>query len=173
MNLDNYPFAKLQFFGWMIAEYGVTEQTFGQAPLEEQCRGVARFLGYPTVFPFRWTNDHLEDQIYEYLYIYESALRRFPYGAADFNKDLILMDYTMRQEKHPEMWKKAELMPSLCDCIIERHYHMNTRSGKPRPTLSSAIIDLEDPILPEIDENKFWEENIAFAHAYMHEPVPF
>lgn len=173
MNLDNYPFAKLRFFGWMIAEYGVIENTFGQAPLEEQCRAIARFLGYPTVFPFRWTNAQLKSQIYDYLYIYESVLRRFPYGATDFNKDLNLMDYTMRQVKYPEMWKQVELMQSLHDCIIERHYHMDTRSGKPRPTLNAAIIDLEDPIFPEINQNKFWEENIAFSHAHKHEPVPF
>ena len=173
MNLNSYPLAKFRFFNWMIGEYGATEQIFQQAPIEEQCRGIARFLGYPTIFPFHWTLDRIEDKIYDYLYLYESALRRFPYGATDFNKDLNLMDYTMRQVKHPEMWVKANLMPSLRDCIIERHYHMDTRSGKPAPTLNSCVIDLDNIIEPEIDEAKLWEESIEFYHLHKHEKAPF
>lgn len=155
--LDDYPVTKANFLSWMIETYGVTGQVFSQAPWVEKCRAIARYLGYPIVFPSSWTNDHLEEQIREYLYIYESAKISYPYGSNDATKDLNRMPYADLNEKFPTMHIPAEIFPSIKDALVKLE---SSYKWPVLPSLNNALVDMLEPVAPVIDNDKFWEQVI-------------
>ena len=118
--LKSYPKAKARFLNWVIETYGKDEQFFDQAPLEEQCRAIARHLGYPIVFPANWTNTQLERKIHDYLYLYEVNLRTYPYGIPDPIKKLERMDYKIRDEKFSDKNERILVLPGLNAALVKR-----------------------------------------------------
>lgn len=141
----------------MMETYGVDKSNFESAPWAEQCRAIARYLGYPTVFPASWTNEYLENKILEYLYLYESTRMRYPYGIEDPIKKINGMDYYQREKQYPEIHKPADILRSLRDALVPL-----TSSHKVAmlPSLRDALIDMDRPIAPFIDEEAFWDQTI-------------
>lgn len=160
--LDAYPETRKGFLGWMMETYGVTRQGFDTAPWVEQCRAIARYLGYPTVFPSKWTNKDLERKISEYLYLYESARMTYPFGTDDVTKELNRMPYKELNAKFPDMHKPAEIYPSLKDALVEYtgQYQMDAFV---LPSLKDALVDMLEPIVPEISEEELWDQIIKEA----------
>ena len=127
--LESYPKAKVNFLDWMITTYGKDEYFFDQAPFEEQCRAIARYLGYPIVFPSEWTNTQLERKIHDYLYLCETNLRIYPYGVPDPIKKLEEMDYAIRAEKFPDKHGQIIMLPGLNAALVKRtNYRVNAES---------------------------------------------
>lgn len=157
MILDNYPLTKSYFLNWMMETYGVDKFNFDSAPWVEQCRAIARYLGYPVEFPAAWTNEYLENKIRDYLYLYESARLRYPYGIEDPVKAINEMDYNQREKLHPEMHKPADILRSLRDALVPltKDYKMTVR-----PSLHDALIEMDRPVAPLVDEEAFWDQTI-------------
>lgn len=155
--LDDYPVTKAQFYGWMIETYGVTAKTFSKAPWVERCRAVARYLGYPTVFPTEWTNAYLEEQIRDYLYLYESARISYPYGSGNLTKELNRMMYDELNEKFPTMHTPAEIFPSLKDALVKLD---NSYKMPFLPSLNQALVNMLEPVKAVVDDDKFWQQAI-------------
>lgn len=129
--LNSYPLSKKVFLGWMIEEYAIDEKTYNQAPFEERCRVIARYLGYPIVFPSSWTNEYLERKIHDYLYLYEKNLRTYPFGVPDPIKVIERMSFEERKEKFPDEDTRVIVLPGLNAALIERtNYQDNTKSAQ-------------------------------------------
>jgi len=118
--LESYPKAKVDFLDWMMTTYGRDEHFFNQAPFKEQCIAIARYLGYPVVFPANWTNDQIKKKIHNYLYLYEVNLRTFPHGVSDPIKELEKMDYIIRDEKFSDKNERINVLPGLNAALVKR-----------------------------------------------------
>ncbi len=150
MNILNcYPISKKEFLNWLGEMYGAEERQFDDADFAEQCKTISRFLGYPLSFPNNWTNIQIERKVHDYLYLYESNLRTYPYGVPDYMKILQNMDYQIRDKLEAKETKKREIniLPGLNAALIERtNYQTNT--GTEEKTIPE----------PEITETRKYED---------------
>jgi len=143
--LESYPKTKVNFLDWMITTYGKDEQFFNQAPFEEQCRVIARYLGYPIVFPSEWTNIQLERKIHDYLYLCETNLRVYPYGVPDPIKRLEKMDFIIRDKMYADENEQTNILPGLNVTLVKRTNYQVSDSTKGKKKEKSTYTTAENP----------------------------
>jgi hypothetical protein len=168
-SLNTYPLTKNSFFSWFIGEYGADESIFKSAPFLEQCKVIARYLGYPYEFPDKWSETDIHDKINDYLYIYESILKTHPFGTIDPFKIITKMDYKERETKYPDMNIQREIHYGLSMSVIDRIKSFDIKSDQ-KLYLNNAIINIA-VIYNQEAENKILDNLIKNPLRY--EDVPF
>ena len=140
---DLYPQTKQRFFSWMIGEYGVVERDFYIAPLDEQGRAIARFLGYPLAFPDQWTELDIFDSVSDYIYKFEITLTEYIGEVPDPLKEMNAMDSTERETRYPDMHTQRKIPGSINMALIpiSKDYTMNITILQ---SLQNAIVDYFD-----------------------------
>jgi hypothetical protein len=145
--IDCYPTIKIEFFEYMLYNYGVTEEIFYNAPRTEQYRAIARYLGYPIVFHELYSDNNIEVLIKGYLDDFLESKNSDP----GFFEKLKSMTFPKLIETFPIISTPEDILPSINSCIIDYSgpiFH---------PSLKDSIVPLKEEIIntPILD---FWEE---------------
>jgi len=170
--LSKYPNSKLRFFGWLLEMYGASEDYFFGAPFEQQHRTVWDFLGQPIPDIMGWRAEKIEQLSEDYLYDFEDVIMRYPYGMKDPLKEIRKLDYSEIPAMYPDAHIPKEILPGLCNAMVERttSYDMKIEF---MTSLNEALVDLDSPIEPIINDKTFWDEIIKEVKSPQHEDAPF
>lgn len=162
--LDSYIYTKKRFFGYMLNDYSIVEDTFYCAPKIEQYKALVRFLGLPVSFPHYWNLDVICNYVQNNLYIYESLLIDYDFDIPDPLNEMKFMNYNQMIEYMPEIFESI-IIQSFGICLVERLTNNISQSFK------DCLIRLNKIITPAISDEQFWIN--AFKEFINHETIPF
>lgn len=160
--MSEYPGTIDQFQKWFVHRYNMDILIFENAPFEDRCKEILRFLGLSLMLDESSGKSSVISQIKRELQIYEDLLIKYPEKPVDPLKSLSILPYHLRTKENAMIFEHNTETKSLRNAL--------RMINAPNKSLRDSLKDLPGRKII-LSEDTFWED--AKKEDRIHKIVPF
>lgn len=160
--ISQFPGTIDQFQKWFVHRYNIDLLVFENAPFEDRCKEILRFLGLSLNLNTSTGKSSVIDQIKHELQVYEDLLTKIPVKPIDPLKSLSILPYSLRTKDTAMIFEHNTSTRSIRNALVM----MNT----PMESLRDSLKELPGRKVI-LSNDTFWED--IRKEDRIHKAVPF